>query len=55
MCKKNCGDCLYCKVSAFSTKHLRLCYCSETEKKEKRIEFYWLNKKPCGKFEDMAC
>ena len=52
--KKTCCDCLYCKVSAKSTVAKRLCFCSETKKKEKHKEPYWLAKKVCRKFEDMS-
>jgi len=52
--KKNCGDCLHCKVCANSSKGCRLCFCSETEQKERHKEQYWLTKPPCRKFEDMS-
>jgi hypothetical protein len=52
--QKTCLDCLYCKVSARSTSNCRLCFCSETRAKERHKEQYWLEKKPCGKFDDMA-
>ncbi|MDR0442551.1 MAG: hypothetical protein LBH44_03995 [Treponema sp.] len=51
--KKNCTDCLHCKVSAKSTENNRLCYCSENKIKKTKPEFYWLNKKPCDEFESM--
>jgi len=53
--KKTCLDCLNCKVSAKSTDKCRLCFCSETKKKINRKETYWLTKKVCDEFEDMAC
>ena len=53
--KKNCGDCLYCKVSAKSTEKYRLCYCAEIGRKTATEEVYWLKKAVCGRFEDMAC
>jgi hypothetical protein len=52
--KKSCVDCLYCKVSAKSTKNNRLIYCAETKKKENHKEPYWLVKTVCKKFEDMT-
>ena len=52
--KKNCLDCLHCKVSAQSTAKCRLCFCEEKEKKVRHKEFYWLNKKPCDEFSDMT-
>ena len=52
--KKTCLDCLYCKVSKKSTKNCRLCYCSETMKKERHKERYWLARNVCKKFEDMT-
>ena len=52
--QKTCLDCLYCKVSARSTVNCRLCFCSQTAKKERHKEPYWLNKKPCVDFEDMS-
>ena len=53
--KKNCLDCLHCKVSAKSTRNCRLCFCAETGKKEKHKEPYWIIKPVCKKFTDMAC
>jgi len=53
--KKTCFDCLNCKVSAKSTEKRRLCFCSEKKKKENHKEKYWMNKKVCEEFEDMAC
>jgi hypothetical protein len=52
--RKTCGDCLHCKVCACSTKNGRLCFCAKTKSKERELEFYWLNKTPCKKFEDMT-
>jgi len=52
--KKNCGDCLHCKVSSCSTKKSRLCFCSEDKHKEHDIESFWLTKMVCRKFEDMS-
>ena len=51
--KKNCTDCLHCKVSVKSTDDCRLFFCSEIGRKAAIIEFYWLNKPVCQKFEDM--
>jgi hypothetical protein len=53
--QKTCADCLHCKVSAKSTEKCRLCFCSESKKHIKHKETYWLVKKPCNEFEDMAC
>jgi len=50
---KTCFDCLHCKVSAKSTKNCRLCFCSETRKKERHKERYWLSRLVCKKFVDM--
>ena len=52
--KKNCGDCLHCKVSAASSRNCRLCFCSKDRQKLYDIETYWLLKKVCKKFEDMS-
>jgi hypothetical protein len=52
--KKNCTDCLHCKISAKSTENCRMCYCSEKKVRHIKAEFYWLNKKPCEEFEDMS-
>jgi len=52
--KKTCLDCLYCKVSKKSTKNCKLCFCAETQKKERHKEPFWLAKKVCIKFEDMT-
>jgi len=51
---KTCFDCLYCKVSAKSTKNRRLCFCAETEKKKRHKEPYWVKKSVCKNFEDMT-
>ena len=51
--KGTCLDCLHCKVSAKSTANNRLCFCSETEKKKRHKEPYWLAKKVCQEFEDV--
>ena len=51
---KTCCDCLYCKVSKKSTEKRRLCFCSETQKKERHKETYWLVKPVCRNFEDMT-
>ena len=53
--KKNCGDCLHCKVSSCSTKKSRLCFCSKDRQKLYDIETYWLTRQVCKKFIDMAC
>ena len=53
-CKKNCTDCLHCKVCACSTNNSYICYCAKTKNKERDLEFYWLNKPVCSKFEDMS-
>jgi hypothetical protein len=52
--KQTCLDCLYCKVSAKSTPNMRLCFCSETPKKKRHKELYWLAKKVCNEFENMG-
>jgi len=52
--QKTCLDCLFCKVSAKSTVNCRLCFCSQSTKKERHKEAYWLVKKLCGNFEDMS-
>jgi hypothetical protein len=49
-----CVDCLHCKVSAKSTVHKRLCFCSEDAKKARHFEAYWLANRICLKFEDMG-
>ena len=51
--KKQCVDCLHCKVSAKSTRNQRLCYCAESKKRERHREMYWLSKKVCTEFYDM--
>jgi len=53
--KKNCCDCLHCKVFEGSTKDCRLCFCSERKTKAYYQEKYWMTKKVCDDFEDMAC
>jgi len=53
--KKNCCDCLHCKVYEGSTKKCRLCFCSERKTKAYYQEAYWKAKKVCDGFEDMAC
>jgi len=52
--KKNCTDCLHCKVSVKSTENCRLCFCSNIGRKAVVNEFYWLNKTICQKFSDMS-
>jgi hypothetical protein len=52
--KKTCVDCLYCKVSAQSTKTCRICFCAKIGKKATISELYWLNKTVCKRFEDMS-
>jgi len=52
--KKNCTDCLHCKVSSCSTRNSRLCFCSKDRQKVYDIETYWLSKAVCRKFEDMS-
>ena len=52
--KKNCTDCLYCKVSVKSTEKCRLCFCANIGRKAVVNEFYWLNKTVCQKFSDMS-
>ena len=52
--KKNCTDCLHCKVSSTSTKNCRLCFCSESNKKDFHKEIYFYYKPVCRKFEDMS-
>jgi len=51
---KNCFDCLHCKVSSESTEDCRLCFCSQTKKKVKHKDNFWLNKKPCDDFFDLS-
>ena len=58
--KRKCVDCLHCKVSSCSTRNSRLCFCSKDSRTEGSnkiydLESYWLFKKVCKKFEDMAC
>ena len=52
--KKTCVDCLHCKVSVKSTEKCRLCFCSETTKKIKHKEPFWLARPVCKKFDDMT-
>jgi hypothetical protein len=52
--KKTCLDCLHCKVSVRSTVNNRLCFCSETEKKERHREMFWQVKKVCKQFVNMG-
>jgi len=54
MQKKSCGDCLHCKVSMYSTKKGRMCYCAQISRLAIIKEFYWLNRSVCYKFEDMS-
>jgi hypothetical protein len=49
-----CLDCLHCKVSIKSTANNRLCFCSETGKRKRHKEPYWLAKKVCQQFENMG-
>ncbi|AEF83205.1 hypothetical protein TREAZ_1942 [Leadbettera azotonutricia ZAS-9] len=49
-----CVDCLFCKVSAKSTKNNRLCYCSESKSEKNHKEKHWIEKKVCGDFLDMC-
>jgi hypothetical protein len=51
---RTCLDCLHCKVSVKSTVNNRLCYCSETKKKERHREMFWQAKKVCKQFENMG-
>ena len=53
--KKNCCDCMHCKVSSKSTENCRLYFCSKIGRKAAISEFYWVNRSTCHKFEDMAC
>ena len=52
--KKNCTDCLNCKVSAISTTKCRLCFCVNIGRKALLQELYWRKKTPCRNFEDMS-
>ena len=52
--KESCFNCLYCKVSAKSTKNCRLCFCSKTKDRGRHKEHYWLTKKVCEKFYSMS-
>ena len=52
--KRKCVDCLYCKVSATSSKNCRLCFCSQAKNRQYDLEFYWLNKSICKQFADMS-
>jgi hypothetical protein len=54
MKKKTCLDCLHCKVSAKSTAYMRLCFCTEKEKRKRHKELYWFTKKVCKEFFDMG-
>ena len=53
--KRKCVDCLHCKVSFCSTRNSKLCFCSKTGNREYDLEIFWIVKKACKKFEDMAC
>ena len=52
--KRNCIDCLYCKVSAKSTEKCRLCFCSVINREQRHKESYWQKKRVCFQFDDMA-
>jgi len=52
--KKNCTECLYCKVSMNSTTKCRLCFCSVKNREEKHDEKYWKLKPVCNNFFDMS-
>jgi len=52
--KKNCGDCLHCKVASCSTRNSRLCFCSKEKNTFYDLETYWLSKTVCKKFIDMS-
>jgi len=52
--KKNCCDCLHCKVYEGSTVEYRLCFCSERKTKVYYQEKYWMAKRVCDVFEDMS-
>jgi hypothetical protein len=52
--EKSCVDCLYCKVSAKSTENNWRCFCSKAKSAKNHRELYWLAKKVCADFEDMA-
>jgi len=51
--KKTCLDCLHCKISRLSIVTERLCYCDRLLNKKEHPEPYWLEKKPCKKFDNM--
>jgi hypothetical protein len=50
--KRQCIDCLNCKVSKKSTEDLRICFCAR-KKKLKLIEVHWKEQKACKYFNDM--
>ena len=52
--KKNCADCLHCKVAYCSTRNSRLCFCAKDKNKIYDLETYWITKSVCKKFEDMT-
>jgi len=52
--RKNCLDCLHCKVSVKSTENCRLCFCAKIGRIAVFNDVFWLNKTLCNKFEDMS-
>ena len=53
--KKNCTDCLNCKVSVMSSADKgRLCFCVNIGRKAIIHELFWRNKSPCRDFSDMS-
>ena len=52
--KKNCFDCLHCKVSAKSTEDDFLCFCAKSKKRVAHKKPFWLKKSLCKRFDDMS-
>jgi hypothetical protein len=52
--KKNCADCLYCKVSACSREQCWICFCEKSKKKPMYKENYWTERAVCKLFDDMS-
>jgi len=52
--KKNCCDCLHCKVSRKSIVRSGLCFCEQKPERKERKEKYWRGKEVCRLFDDMS-
>ena len=52
--KRNCTDCLHCKVCAMTYINTRICFCSKEKNKQYDLETFWITKKVCKKFEDIS-